>query len=96
MWNATKHSGADWIRVCVEQVDDQVRVTVTDDGVGFDSKLGGDGEHFGLQMMTERVETAGGRVEVESQLGSGTVVVATVPARLWDALNDPSTQEGPW
>jgi signal transduction histidine kinase len=82
MWNATKYSGADWIRVCVEQIDHQVRVTVTDDGIGFDPTLGGSGEHFGLQMMAERVEAAGGRVEVESQLGSGTVVIATVPAQV--------------
>ncbi len=83
MWNASKYSRAEWIRVCVEQVDRQIRVTVVDNGVGFDvdsvSRVNREG-HFGLQMMIERVESAGGHVSVESRPKSGTIVFATIPA----------------
>jgi signal transduction histidine kinase len=80
MWNASKHSRADWIQVCVDQVDYQVRASVTDDGIGFDPTLVDRDGHFGLQLMVERVATAGGHVVIESQLGAGTMVAATVPS----------------
>jgi signal transduction histidine kinase len=80
MWNASKYSGAEWIRVGVEQVDHEVTVRVWDDGVGFDLDLVDSNAHFGLEMMTERVEAAGGHVAIESRPGSGTRLVATIPA----------------
>jgi len=36
-------------------------------------------EHFGLQMMRERVESVGGELELDSRPGQGTRVVIRVP-----------------
>jgi two-component system sensor histidine kinase UhpB len=83
--NAMRHSRARSIAVEVELCDGVVVATVRDDGVGFDvSRLleSEDGEHgLGLFGMRERAEYVGGRVEVTSEPGRGTVVRAAVPAR---------------
>ena len=59
--------------------DDAIRLRVTDDGQGF-SMLGVDStSHFGLQLMRERVELAGGVLLVDSHPGEGTTVLARLP-----------------
>jgi signal transduction histidine kinase len=35
--------------------------------------------HFGLQIMKERLEAAGGSMLIDSRLGSGTTVAASIP-----------------
>jgi signal transduction histidine kinase len=54
-----------------------VRVTVTDDGKGFDP--GGTNGGYGLTGMRDRVSQVGGTVEVASVPGRGTEVSAEVP-----------------
>jgi signal transduction histidine kinase len=56
-----------------------VRVSVTDDGSGFDWLRVDGNRHFGLQMMKERLEAAGGTMFVDSRLGAGTTVAASIP-----------------
>jgi signal transduction histidine kinase len=74
--NAVKHAGADLISVHVAVDRGAVRLTVTDDGGGgADPALGS-----GLRGLVDRVETLGGRVDVVSAPGEGTVVCATLPA----------------
>lgn len=80
MWNAAKYSGAELIRVCVRQVDREIHVSVMDDGAGFDPSRGARDGHFGLEMLTERVEAAGGEIVVESAHGMGSTIAALIPA----------------
>ncbi len=44
------------------------------------------GQHLGLWSMRERIEQLGGRLQIESQPGSGTTIQATVPLRI-DPVN---------
>jgi signal transduction histidine kinase len=77
--NAAKHAQASRIDVRLWGDETMVRVSVTDDGSGFDW-FGVDGNrHFGLQIMKERIEAAGGAMFIDSRLGSGTTVAASVP-----------------
>lgn len=79
--NALRHAGANHLRVRVEFADDQITLTVTDDGKGFDperlSEL--DPEHLGLLGMRERARLLGGRLDVRSLPGQGTAVELTIP-----------------
>lgn len=68
--NALKHAGAGTIQVTLAVEDDGIRVVVADDGCGFDT--GGIVPGVGLPGMRERVDTLGGRLELESRTGSGT------------------------
>jgi signal transduction histidine kinase len=80
--NAAKYAKAGTINVRVCGEDGGLRVTVRDDGVGFDvrDRFDRDG-HFGLALMQERTAALGGRLEVESVLGSGTHVWAHIPSK---------------
>ena len=51
-----------------------LRIEVRDDGTG-----GADPDGHGLLGMTDRVTALGGRLEIESPAGGGTLVAATLP-----------------
>ena len=72
-----KHADARQVRVRLCYLAAAVRLTVTDDGKGFD--LGGATGGYGLTGMRDRVSQVGGTVEVASVPGRGTEVSAEVP-----------------
>jgi signal transduction histidine kinase len=77
--NAARHANATTIVLILDEDADSIRLRVTDDGQGF-SMLGVDSSsHFGLQLMRERVELAGGVLLVDSHPGEGTTVLARLP-----------------
>jgi signal transduction histidine kinase len=73
--NARRHARATGIRVSVVFGSTDARLVVADDGCGFPP----DCEGFGLRGMRERVQLAGGRVELDSAAGHGTRLTVTVP-----------------
>ncbi|WP_201931634.1 GAF domain-containing sensor histidine kinase [Nocardioides donggukensis] len=73
--NATRHASANEVSVELS-VGDQVRLVVTDDGVGLPENA----PHRGLLNLRERAERLGGRFLVESAPGAGTRLVWQVPA----------------
>ena len=81
MTNARKHGRARCVRVAIERADGQPRITVADDGRGFDpgQLSAGEGDHLGLAFMRERMAQVGGRLTIESRPGAGTQVVFEVP-----------------
>jgi len=76
--NVRKHSGAEKVSVKVRSRRTFVELTVTDDGRGFDPR-GLDTGRLGLAGISERVRLLGGVVEIETNLGSGTTIRATLP-----------------
>ena len=77
--NAGKHGDAQHVVVYVEPDDDEVFVSVKDDGSGFD--LAEAAEGVGLsRSIRGRMDEVGGRVEIASSPGAGTEV------RLWAPL----------
>jgi PAS domain S-box-containing protein len=85
--NVHRHSGAAEARVAVECQGDEIRVTISDNGKGFNlprqlSEFAGQGK-LGLTGMAERVQLIGGELEVSSQEGKGTTIVVKVPTKLY-------------
>ena len=72
--NAVNHAGADHIRVNGWVDFDRGRVSVVDDGDGFDPESVGHG-HFGLIGMQERGQDAGVEVDVSSGEGGTRVLI---------------------
>jgi two-component system nitrate/nitrite sensor histidine kinase NarX len=79
--NVRKHAQASHVWVRFAQDGDWARITVKDDGRGFDpAQVIEEGrQYFGLQIMHERAESVGGSLELASQPGQGTRVVLRVP-----------------
>ena len=82
--NVRKHSAATKVLTTVEFGDGVVRIKVSDNGRGFKVPTRTDDlvetGKLGLTGMLERAHLAGGTVEVHSQPGTGTTVVAEIPA----------------
>lgn len=78
--NALKHAGGPAAtRVVAAATSDTVTVTISDDGVGFDSTTA---PGFGIEhSIRRRITEAGGDAEIESTPGRGTVVRLQVPRR---------------
>ncbi|MHC1729068.1 MAG: histidine kinase N-terminal 7TM domain-containing protein [Syntrophobacteraceae bacterium] len=77
--NARKHSGARSARIAFAACENQVRVTIEDHGRGFDPEAVSDSRGFGLRSMRGRAEAMGGRLEINSAPGKGTLVSIQVP-----------------
>jgi signal transduction histidine kinase len=80
--NAHKHAGATHAWIVVRSDDGHVALDVSDDGCGFDPAVLArrtEEGHFGLRLVRDLVEDAGGRLEVESQPGGGARVRVAVP-----------------
>jgi signal transduction histidine kinase len=77
--NAARHGRASHVEVALEG-GDELRLTVTDDGVGFDAEAAlRDGRGFGLESMQERARDVGGTLSIWSGPSEGTQVSATLP-----------------
>jgi signal transduction histidine kinase len=78
--NAYRHAGGAGQQVRVHNGIDQLVVEVSDQGPGFQvDRAGGWEGHLGLSGMRERVESLGGTFKVESQMGQGSRVCASLP-----------------
>lgn len=79
--NVVRHAEASRVQVELQANGAEVIVQVRDDGRGFrPPRVSGDGQGLGLLGMRERAHSVGGRLEVESEPGSGTAVRAFLPA----------------
>jgi PAS domain S-box-containing protein len=82
--NVARHADATTVWVRAERDGADVVLQVADDGVGFDppkarERAAATG-HLGLRSMAERIQTAGGSLEITSGPGHGTHVILRLPA----------------
>ncbi|MEZ0050673.1 two-component system NarL family sensor kinase [Mycobacterium sp. MAA66] len=81
--NVIKHAQASNARLTFTADGERAKLEIIDNGVGFDTfehplgadEMGG----YGLLSMAERAEIVGGRLNIRSRPGSGTIVTATIP-----------------
>ncbi len=79
--NIARHSRATRGSVRVETGGDAVRLIISDNGVGFDPTRPRGAGHQGLVNMRARASSVGGRLDVESEPGSGTRIIVEAPRR---------------
>jgi len=77
--NSTRYSAGTCVSISLVARDGFAELSVADDGNGFELTSVDGSEHFGLQLMRERVERLGGRLSVSSAPGLGTYVSASIP-----------------
>lgn len=74
--NSARHANAHTVTVNVKREQQRVVFSVQDDGGGFDPRFV---RGLGLLGMEERVRRLGGRLEIDSQPGRGTLISAELP-----------------
>jgi PAS domain S-box-containing protein len=82
--NAAKHAQAEAVKIVICRVRDDIRITVEDDGIGFDAaRLDGTAHNkpagFGLFSIRERLTHIGGRIDIQSSNDQGTKITLSVP-----------------
>ena len=79
--NAVRHGKAGSVSLTLAFDRHALRLTITDDGCGFDPAAVGqrDDTHYGLSAMKERAAAAGGSCTVTSRPGAGTEVNVLLP-----------------
>jgi NarL family two-component system sensor histidine kinase LiaS len=90
--NIARHSAARAVQVTLADGDGPARLTITDNGRGFDPGAGA-GAGVGLHSMRERMEALGGTIRVESRAGAGTRITAECPAAVPDGAEPQAGKE---
>lgn len=77
--NAHRHGQAEKCRLSVNMKNQVLQISLKDNGIGFrKSQLGNDGNHLGLIGLKDRIESLGGRLAINSELGVGTSLKLSV------------------
>jgi signal transduction histidine kinase len=77
--NVLKHAEATRVVVELSFESDTVKLTVGDDGIGFDG--GGIDPGYGLDNMRQRTDEMNGTLEISGGPGEGTTINVTLPSR---------------
>ncbi len=75
--NSLKHAGCRKITITLGIQNNQLNITATDDGKGFDTNITSNG--IGLQNMQRRAEELGAVYELKSKQGNGTTLSISIP-----------------
>jgi len=86
--NVARHARAGRAEVRLQRMNGGLQLAVRDDGIGFDPARHRNGTSLGHVSMRQRVLLLGGKVEIESRPGRGTLVRAWVPLK--EARGEPS------
>ncbi len=90
--NIAKHAKAKNAVVKIIEAQNQVNISIVDDGIGFDVKvLDQQFGHYGILGMTERVRALNGKIKIKSKRKSGTNINITIPIE--KGLNDENGKE---
>lgn len=81
--NITKYAKASSVSIIILSTAQQMSVVIEDNGIGFDASavLGEEPskEHLGLVGMHERIALLNGTLQIESEIGKGTTILAKIP-----------------
>jgi hypothetical protein len=79
LFNVVKHARTQEAKLRLQQVREQLWLTITDKGRGFDPELLGHTGGLGLLSIRERAELLGGRMRIKSARGKGSAFLIAGP-----------------
>ena len=82
--NVARHSSAQHASIEVEVQGGSVLLSIRDDGHGLPANTPAKGGHHGLANMRARAEALGGTLDIRSEPGSGTNIIAAIPMQSMD------------
>ncbi len=79
--NSLRHGKARWVRVVLQFEGRQVRLSIEDDGQGFDPSASAAG--YGMRSIRESIKQLRGNLDIDSLPGFGSRITITLPTRRW-------------
>jgi ligand-binding sensor domain-containing protein/signal transduction histidine kinase len=76
--NCAKHASPRAVSLQVKVVDNVIEIRLIDDGVGFDTSNEELKHHYGMNIMMERAEKIGAKLEIKSQKSKGTSILLKI------------------
>ena len=92
--NAVKHSHAQVFKVELRGTPDEIYLTISDLGTGFDQQEALGNRGLGLISMRERLQLVNGALAIESKPGQGTTIRARVPIKADVESTEPQRMTG--
>jgi len=93
--NIIKYAKAENIKISIHYSEENMKISITDDGIGFDpdtiianKKIG---EMAGLKNMRQRAESLNGKLTIDSTPGKGTLLNIIIPINIKIMENDQSS-----
>lgn len=77
--NVWQHADASSATVRLRYLTDEVRLSITDNGIGFDPATASLGRSFGLRGMRSRVRELDGQLDIASAPGEGSTITVRIP-----------------
>jgi PAS domain S-box-containing protein len=93
LFNVVKHARVKRALLTASLEKDQIRVQVTDHGVGFDPAKSISKGGFGLFSISERLDYVGGRIEIEAAPGKGCKTTLLIPLKARETERTSSLKE---
>ena len=85
LWNAARHATARTVTLTLSHVENEMRISTDDDGVGFSPEIihltQPECAGFGLSAIWDRAQDMGGELRIDSVLGRGSHIVLVLPYR---------------
>jgi NarL family two-component system sensor histidine kinase YdfH len=78
--NVARHARATEVWLTIGEENGRLRIEIRDNGHGFDAAGGIPAGHYGLIGLRERARLANGELIIESEPGTGTTLIMTLPA----------------
>ncbi len=75
--NIVKHAQAKTVKITLETIDDHIRLSIIDNGIGFQAKERGDSR--GLRYMRLRADLIGAHISWKDHAPKGTIVTIDLP-----------------
>ncbi len=79
--NTARHSQAAMVKILLDMGSETIRVSVDDNGKGFDPESVLSGKSLGLKLIRDRTEMLGGTFDIDSTTGKGARISFSIPVR---------------
>jgi signal transduction histidine kinase len=77
--NIVKHAQATQVSLHVLDKEDEIYLVIEDNGKGFDESKIVENASFGLRNIRERAKLLNGNADIQSSLGTGTIIEVNIP-----------------
>ncbi|MGE5124482.1 MAG: sensor histidine kinase, partial [Acidobacteriaceae bacterium] len=84
--NISKHSQAAQVKIQMDSSETSLRVSIEDNGAGFEVEKEAANRGMGLKIIRDRVQMLGGSFEIHSTIGQGTHILFQIPAGMADVF----------